>query len=174
MFSTVFSQVLVLFILIFLGVIFAKTKLLKDSDVKAITDLVLYTVTPCVIIKSFVREFDKTLLKNLIITGEKSDGITIGFISAISSNLLNNIPMSVFFSSVLDFSGASTSAVYATVIGSNIGAYLSPIGALAGIMWMHILKEQKVRISFGRFCFYGVLISVPVLLASLFALSFSI
>ena len=68
MFSTVFSQVLVLFILILLGVIFAKTKLLKDSDVKAITDLVLYTVTPCVIIKSFVREFDKTLLKNLIIS----------------------------------------------------------------------------------------------------------
>lgn len=68
MFITVFTQVVILFILIFLGFTLNKTKVLNDTGVKCITDLVLYTVTPCVIIKSFVREFDKTLLKNLIIS----------------------------------------------------------------------------------------------------------
>jgi arsenical pump membrane protein len=71
-------------------------------------------------------------------------------------------------------SGAPASAVYATVIGSNIGAYLTPIGALAGIMWMQILKEQGVKLSFGRFCFFGILISIPVLLASLLGLALTL
>lgn len=68
MFITVFTQVVILFILIFLGFTLAKTKVLNDKGVKCITDLVLYTVTPCVIIKSFVREFEKTLFKNLLIS----------------------------------------------------------------------------------------------------------
>ena len=68
MFITVFTQVVILFILIFLGFALNKTKVLNDTGVKCITDLVLYTVTPCVIIKSFVREFNKSLFKNLIIS----------------------------------------------------------------------------------------------------------
>jgi arsenical pump membrane protein len=98
---------------------------------------------------------------------------TYGILSTLFANLVNNIPMSVFFSSVLG-SGAPASAVYATVIGSNIGAYLTPIGALAGIMWMQILKEQGVKLSFGRFCFFGILISIPVLLASLLGLALTL
>jgi predicted permease len=68
MFITVFTQVVILFILIFLGFALNKTKVLNDTGVKCITDLVLYTVTPCVIIKAFVREFNKSLFKNLIIS----------------------------------------------------------------------------------------------------------
>lgn len=98
---------------------------------------------------------------------------TYGILSTLFANLVNNIPMSVFFSSVLG-SGAPASAVYATVIGSNIGAYLTPIGALAGIMWMQILKEQGVKLSFGRFCFFGILIATPVLVASLLGLALTL
>lgn len=65
MFQTVFSQVVILFILIFLGFIFNKTKILNDTAVKGITDVVLYVVTPAAIINSFIREFSPSLLKNL-------------------------------------------------------------------------------------------------------------
>ena len=65
---TVGNQVIILFVLIAVGVILGKKKVLNDNSVKGMTELVLYAVTPCVIINSFMREFDTAMLKNLIIT----------------------------------------------------------------------------------------------------------
>jgi arsenical pump membrane protein len=97
-----------------------------------------------------------------------------GVLSFLCSNLLNNIPMSVLFSSILQSSGLSGTAyltgVYATVIGSNIGAYLTPLGALAGIMWSSLLTRSGISLSFRRFVRYGILLSVPTMLAALLGL----
>ena len=65
MFETVFTQVVILFILIFLGVILNKTKILNKGAIKGMTDVILYIVTPAAIIKSFMREYSTQLLKNL-------------------------------------------------------------------------------------------------------------
>ena len=77
--------------------------------------------------------------------------------------------MSVFYTSVIA-SAVDTikvQAIYASIIGSNIGAFLSPIGALAGIMWMSIIKNYGYDYSFGKFTRDGVIISIPTILASL-------
>ena len=79
--------------------------------------------------------------------------------------------MSVLFSSVVTAGGASRGALLAAVIGSNVGAFLTPMGALAGIMWMAMLKDQGVKLSFAKFALLGVAISVPTLLAALLGLS---
>lgn len=68
MFISVLEQVIILFILIFLGAILTKTKVFKEKGISVMTDLVLYIVTPCVIIKSFIREFDASTLKKLFIS----------------------------------------------------------------------------------------------------------
>lgn len=65
MFETVFTQVVILFILIFIGFILNKTKILNEKSAKGVTDIVLYIATPATIIKSFIREFSPSLLKNL-------------------------------------------------------------------------------------------------------------
>ena len=80
MFLNVFNQVAILLILIILGFILAKAKILSDESAKGITDMVLLLVTPCVIIKSFVREFNITVLKNLIISFLIAILVHIGFI----------------------------------------------------------------------------------------------
>ncbi len=80
MFINVLTQVIILFILILLGAILTKTRLLTESGVKSMTDLVLYIVTPCVIIKSFIREFDATVLKKLLISFLIAFIAHIGFI----------------------------------------------------------------------------------------------
>ena len=92
----------------------------------------------------------------------------VGIGSFLAANLVNNIPMSVLFSSVVA-PGATVSvpALYAAVIGSNIGAFFTPLGALAGIMWMALLRQYHVKLSFGKFVLYGATISVPTLLAAL-------
>ena len=95
-----------------------------------------------------------------------------GTVSFLSANLINNIPMSVFFCSVIaPLSGvAQTQAIYATIVGSNLGAILTPIGALAGIMWSSLLKTHQVKFSYLSFIKYGVLISIPSLAANLLSL----
>jgi len=92
---------------------------------------------------------------------------TYGIGSTLAANLINNIPMSVLFSSLLMGGGQNLPATYASVIGSNIGAYLTPIGALAGVMWLGILRNQNIKYGFGKFVIYGSCIATPTLLAAL-------
>ena len=86
-----------------------------------------------------------------------------GTTSYLSCSLINNIPMSVLYSSIT----TNTGSIYASIIGSNIGAFLTPIGALAGIMWLSILKKHEIKFSFLDFIKYGVIISIPTLAVSL-------
>lgn len=90
-----------------------------------------------------------------------------GISSFLAANLINNIPMSVLFSSILMNSSSNLSAVYATVVGSNLGACLTPIGALAGIMWSSILKERNLKFGYTDFLKMGITIAIPSLLAAL-------
>lgn len=90
-----------------------------------------------------------------------------GTLSFLSSNLVNNIPMSVLFSSVIDCGAAGLPAIFATVIGSNIGAFLTPVGALAGIMWSSIVNKHGVKFGCWKFIKIGIIVSVPTLFASL-------
>ncbi len=68
-FITVGTQVLELFILIAVGYLCGKTKLLQEKAIKSITNVVLYIVCPCVIIQNFVRPFDPDMLGGLLTTG---------------------------------------------------------------------------------------------------------
>ena len=91
-----------------------------------------------------------------------------GVASFLSANIINNIPMSVLFSSIIGASGAdATSAVFATVIGSNLAAFFTPIGALAGIMWSNILNGHGYKFGYLNFLKMGVCIAIPALFAAL-------
>ncbi len=68
-FITVGTQVLELFILIAVGYLCGKTKMLNDKTVKSVTDIVLYIVCPCVIIENFIRPFDTGMLGGLLTAG---------------------------------------------------------------------------------------------------------
>ena len=104
-------------------------------------------------------------LKNLL---NKTNTIfSYGTTSYLSCSLINNIPMSVLYSSI----STDTGSIYSSIIGSNIGAFLTPIGALAGIMWLSILKKHEIKFNFLDFIKYGVIISIPTLAMSLLGLA---
>lgn len=104
--------------------------------------------------------------------GEKNVVFKYGLSSYVMSNVINNIPMSVLYSKVINFTDALTlkQAIYSTIIGSNIGAFLTPIGALAGIMFTDLVRRQDVKYSFLNFIKYGIIISIPTLLVALISL----
>ena len=68
MFLSILLQVSVLLILIALGFILAKVKMINEVGAKCLTDLVLYAATPCVIFTSFIRPFEKSAATGLLIS----------------------------------------------------------------------------------------------------------
>lgn len=86
-FLTVASNVMTLFLLIGVGALCAKTKLLSEGAVKALADLVLYIATPCVIIKSCIREFDPAMLWGFL---------TVVAVAAVNHALLILLARTVF------------------------------------------------------------------------------
>ena len=72
--------------------------------------------------------------------------------------------MSVLFEEIIG--GKCLYALYGAVIGSNLGAFITPVGALAGIMWTKILNGEGVKLSFGKFALYGTCCALPAILLS--------
>ena len=105
-----------------------------------------------------------------------NNGILIlnyGASSYLLSNVINNIPMSILFSNIPTAltNGDYLKATFSSIIGSNIGAFLTPIGALAGIMFSNLLSKYDMKFTFLDFIKYGSIVSVPVLAVSLLSLA---
>ena len=95
---------------------------------------------------------------------------TYGFSSFFVSNLINNIPMSILFSDMC----SNNTAIFASIVGSNIGAFLTPTGALAGIMFTNLVNEHETKYSFLDFVKYGSIVSIPIIAVALLTLTLSI
>ena len=60
------QQVLVLFVLIFAGFICVKAGAVKREGKKAFSDLLVYFVVPCMIINSYLTDFDSDIFRNIL------------------------------------------------------------------------------------------------------------
>lgn len=76
-FLSVAQQVLILFILLMVGLICTKKNFFTEEFISGISKFLLYTVTPCVIVNSFNREYDPTMLTGLGISFLAALGIHI-------------------------------------------------------------------------------------------------
>ena len=91
---------------------------------------------------------------------------TIGVVSAAGSAVIDNHPMSIL--NMLALSDAHGSKpLLAALVGGDIGPRLLPIGSLAGLLWMDLLRRGGVDIGLGRFVRIGTLVLLPTLAISL-------
>ena len=104
-----------------------------------------------------------------------SIGLT-GILSFFLANIINNQPMTIFFTHIFVSDAFSLvgqnmkGSVYALIIASNLGANFTIIGALAGIMWKRILKVKGLEINYWQFLKVGITITPLVFLSSLVTL----
>ncbi|KAI9093106.1 arsenical pump membrane protein-domain-containing protein [Phlyctochytrium arcticum] len=107
-----------------------------------------------------------------------------GIVTTLACNLLNNLPMAILFARVFahpqfqatlvasavsasDIESVRRGGMFALIVGSNLGGNLTFLGSLAGLMWNDLLVKRGVATSQGMFFKYCMMMTPPVLIATL-------
>ena len=101
--------------------------------------------------------------------GDAAAVIGTGFLAALLSSVMNNMPTVMVMDIAIAEAGQNALA-YANIIGCNLGPKMTPIGSLATLLWLHVLAKKGVKITWGQYMKVGVIVTPPVLLAALMGL----
>ena len=114
-----------------------------------------------------------TYLADMIVTlqgyGNAAAVIGTGFLAALLSSVMNNMP-TVMIMDIAIAEAGNTALAYANIIGCNLGPKMTPIGSLATLLWLHVLAQKGVKITWGQYMKVGLVITPPVLLVALLGL----
>ncbi|WP_062224375.1 arsenic transporter [Aureimonas sp. D3] len=97
-----------------------------------------------------------------------------GFVVAALASVMNNMPATLVGALAIDRADMAPLTrelmVYANVVGNDLGPKFTPIGSLATLLWLHVLAGKGQRITWGAYMRVGLVLTPPVLLATLVAL----
>ena len=109
------------------------------------------------------------ILNELNAQGNTIAIVGTGFIAAILSALMNNMP-SVMIMDIALHDIPNSALAYANIIGCNLGPKMTPFGSLATLLWLHVMAKKGVKISFWEYSKFGLLVTPPILLVVLLSL----
>lgn len=118
-------------------------------------------------------------LDALLQLGDSSHELfTLASLIGLATNLGNNLPIALFIHDlfaqglVAELAG-SGALLFASLIGANIGPLLTPFGSLATLLILSIAAKGGERLSLRRYLGLAALITPPLFIAAMAALSLS-
>ncbi|WP_312270823.1 arsenic transporter [Pseudomonas sp.] len=166
---------LLLFVIAARGHVISTQKVFKDAP----WQIVVFSLGMYLVVYGLrnagLTDYVTQALKYCAHYGVWGAAIGTGLLTAFLSSIMNNLPTVLI--GALSIHDSETSGVvqqamiYANVIGSDLGPKITPIGSLATLLWLHVLARKDITITWGYYFKVGIVLTLPVLLATLAALA---
>jgi arsenical pump membrane protein len=104
---------------------------------------------------------------------EKNELIGIfgsGLLFSLLAAAINNLPAVLISSLAIEQVHGPDYLPFASLLGTSVGAKLTPIGSLATLLWIQLVRQGGVSISWREYTKYGLLLTFPILLLALLGL----
>ena len=166
---------LMLFVIAARGHVISTQKVLKDAP----WQIVVFSLGMYLVVYGLrnagLTDYVTQALKYCAHYGVWGAAIGTGLLTAFLSSIMNNLP-TVLIGALSIHDSETTGVVqqamiYANVIGSDLGPKITPIGSLATLLWLHVLARKDITITWGYYFKVGIVLTLPVLLATLAALA---
>jgi arsenical pump membrane protein len=90
-----------------------------------------------------------------------------GFLVALASNVINNLPVGLNLGETLPAMHASAHVSAVALIGVNLGPNATVNGSLATLLWLRIVRRAGIKVPPFAFARTGLLATIPALAAAL-------
>ncbi len=114
------------------------------------------------------------LLREPISANYLNASLISGGLLTVMSNLFNNLPSVMIGTFTLTEMGLDLPmlqiAYLANIIGADIGSLITPMGTLASLIWMYLLRKNAIRISWAKYLKVTIMVIPIGLLISLLSL----
>jgi arsenical pump membrane protein len=109
------------------------------------------------------------LLHEAVAQSPRLGAWSAGLLSAIATNIANNLPVGLLAGSVANADQLPPPVVRAILIGVDLGPNLSVTGSLATILWLTALRRENIEVGAWQFLKIGLIAMPPALLGALAA-----
>ncbi|WP_127531086.1 ArsB/NhaD family transporter [Paenibacillus kobensis] len=103
-------------------------------------------------------------------------GFIMGGLLTAMSTLFNNHPALMIGTLTLTGMHLDMNTLHVTylanVIGSDIGSLILPIGTLASMIWLHLLKQHRIKVSWKQYVRVTIVVIPPTVIFTLICLHF--
>ena len=90
---------------------------------------------------------------------------------AVGSNLVNNLPAALVLVDAVQAAGLDPAGIHAaavgTIIGADLGPNLTPVGSVATLLWLVLLRQRGLDVSSWTYIRVGALVTAAKLTAAL-------
>ncbi len=143
-------------------------------------DIVIFMLAIFIVVEGLANAGITEILSSALLQASSLPSVLSVFVPSIivtiGASFMNNWPMTILglvsiegIAATVALNGeALTTLVFSNIIGNNLGPHFFPLGSLAILMWLEIMKRKGVNISLKSYLKVGAVLSVAeVLVASI-------